>query len=338
LQAALKTALTGRTVAWSSRTGCPRSGKRTRFLVIDDGQGPGARQPRGPLLAAGRPVRGALPHPVRRAGARGHGRSADPALHAQLPDSAWKPSESRARGGWRRSDDPERARRRPGASPRSGSWRRGTATRLRPARPNSAGPADAPVAGCCPPSSSRGSPSSRHPVGRDPPGQQPVHPDPPRAQLLRERLGETRPGRAAAHWRWPAPGIGTRTDEDSTNAIAPPLGELGGQAPGSAAPPPGRRCRTRSSQASSGGRSVADPGGGPPHADQRAVQDGRNSSRAAAISPARGSRGRRLSAAQPDRPDRTRAACAAPRRGPGHRGLLTTTRGAPRRPAPSAAA
>ena len=116
-----------------------------------------------------------------------------------------------------------------------------------------------------------------------------------------------------------SPGIGTRTDEDSTNAIAPPSVSSAASARLSRTAP--RKMLLKAACQASSETSVADPGGGPPtliSAPSRRV----NSSRAAAISRP-GVAGSALSAATPTaRPGPS--ACAAPAAAPASRPLTTT--------------
>ena len=93
VQAALKTALSGRTsLVIAHRLSTIR--EADQILVIDDGPGPGARHARG-SARGGRPVRGAVPHPVRRAGVRRH---SDRPQRAAV-DGEHRPGQVAGRGG-----------------------------------------------------------------------------------------------------------------------------------------------------------------------------------------------------------------------------------------------
>ena len=97
-----------------------------------------------------------------------------------------------------------------------------------------------------------------------------------------------------------SPGIGTRTDEDSTNAMAPPSVSSAASARLSRTAP--RKTLPNAACQASSGTSVAGPGGGPPTLIS-APSSRPNSSRAAAMSGRGGGVG--VVGGQPHRPPGT---------------------------------
>ena len=167
-------------------------------------------------------------------------------------------------------------------------------------------------------SSSRAGPNSRSRSVAIQPGSSP---------FTRMPLGPSSPARVLANPARPgrspfeiaSPGIGTRTDEDSTNASAPPSGSSAASARLSRTAP--RKTLPNAACQASSGTSVAEPGGGPPTLIS-APSSRPNCPRAVAIRRA-GVAGSVLSAASPTACPAP-SACAAPAAAPASRPLTTT--------------
>ena len=204
--------------------------------------GPRARHPRG-SARGGRPVRGAVPHPVRRAGERragNHGRARSEGAQRAAVNREHRPGQVAGRGGQQEHRGPAELGRLADAAQRD-TVQRAAADGAEFAQP----------------------------VRGDRAGQQPVHPDPARAQLVGQGLGE--PGQARAQPVGDDQGGDRDADRRGQHERdRPAVGECTGQRPAQPDRPEEHAAERRLPGFIRGLHGGA--AGRAAHADQRAVQ------------------------------------------------------------------